>query len=264
MIINGGSRSNARFFMKHLANGEENERVTLVEMRNLASQTIAGAFCEMEAIAMGTMCKNYFYHANINPNPKMGETISEAQWKRAADLLEENLGLTGHARFIVEHEKKHRVHRHAIWLRIDVWRMRAVEMTDDYEKHQATSRQLESEFGLAHSKSVLGPEKDKGHRPTRHPKAWETFRGHLTGIDPQAMTEYVSSLYEASKDGPAFARALREHGYHLVRGDHIDFCIMDSAGDLHSLHRRLPNVNAAELKKFMEHVHPDSWLPLQK
>ena len=88
MIINGGSRSNAQFFEQHLSNGEENERVTLCEMRNLASDTIAGGFMEMRAIAMGTICKNYFYHANINPNPPAGETLSEAQWTRAVGVLE--------------------------------------------------------------------------------------------------------------------------------------------------------------------------------
>lgn len=256
MIINGGSRSNARFFAKHLTNGEENERVTLCEVRNLAAETVAGGFQEMEAIAMGTMCKNYFYHANINPGE--GEPLTEAQWTRAADLLEENLGLKDHARFIVEHRKKGRVHRHAIWLRIDVWRMRAVEMTDDYEKHQATSRALEREFGHKAGRSVLGPEKRKGERPTRRPKAWETFRGHLTGIDPRAMTQYVTSLFHASRDGPAFARALRDHGYQIVKGDRRDFCLVDGAGQLHSLHRRLPNVSAAELTKFMAGVRPEA------
>jgi phosphoheptose isomerase len=58
MIINGGSRCNAQFFAKHLTNGEENERVTLCEIRNLAAQTVAEAFREMEAIAMGTRCRN--------------------------------------------------------------------------------------------------------------------------------------------------------------------------------------------------------------
>src|SRR5579863_8562363 len=157
MIINGGSRSNAQFFAKHLTNADENERVTLVEIRNLAALSIAEAFREMEAIAMGTQCTNYFYHANINP--LSNETLTQQQWSRAIDVLEENLWLTGHARFIVEHEKKGRVHRHVVWLRIDVNRMRAVEMTDDYEKHQAIARQLEREFGLAQGKSVLGPQK---------------------------------------------------------------------------------------------------------
>jgi relaxase-like protein len=251
MIINGGSRSNAQFFAKHLVNAEENERVTLCEIRNFAAVSIGEAFREMEAIAMGTQCRNYFYHANINPLSE--ETLTPAQWTRAVDLLEEKLGLIGHARFIVQHEKKGRVHRHAVWLRVDVGRMRAVEMTDDYERHQATARQLEREFGLSQGKSVLGAlQMSKGERPARRPKPWETFRGHKSGIDPRAMAEQVTALYRGSEDAKAFAEALKEHGYGLVKGDRRDFCIVDGAGHLHSLARRLKGVPADALAEFMK------------
>jgi hypothetical protein len=255
MIINGGSRRNGRFFAKHLINAEENERVTLCEIRNLAAETIGGAFLEMEAIAIGTRCENYFYHANLNP--LSGETLTPAQWNRAVDLLEENLGLAGHARFIVEHQKKGRVHRHAVWLRIDVGRMRAVEMTDNYQKHEATARQLEREFGLSEGKSVLGPQKLTGQRPARRPQSWETFRGHKSGIDPRAMTEHVTALYESSQDGEAFAHALKESGLNLVKGDRRNFCIVDGAGHKHSLARRLKGVSAHALAQFMRGVHAE-------
>jgi len=255
MIINGGSRRNAQFFAKHLANAEENERVTLCEIRNLAAVNIAEAFREMEAIAMGTRCENYFYHANINPLSK--ETLTQQQWNRAVDLLEEKLCLTGHARFIVEHQKKGRVHRHAVWLRIDVNRMRAVEMTDDYERHQATARQLEQEFGLSQGKSVLGSEKLKGERPARRPKPWETFRGHKSGLDPHLMTKSITSLYRSSRDGKEFASRLQEYGYRLVTGDRRDFCIVDPAGHKHSLARRLKDVPANALAEFMKDIRTD-------
>jgi hypothetical protein len=250
MIINGGSRRNARFFAKHLANAEENERVTLCEIRNLASVSIAEAFQEMEAIAMGTRCTNYFYHANINPLST--ETLTPERWHRAIDVLEEKLCLIRHARFVVEHEKKGRVHRHVVWLRIDVNRMRAVEMTDDYEKHQATARQLEREFGLAQGLSVLGPQNQKGKRPARRPKSWETFRGNESGLDPHLMTQAITALYHGSKDAKEFASRLQEYGYQLVKGDRRDFCIVDTAGHKHSFARRLKDVPANVLSEFMK------------
>lgn len=255
MIINGGSRRNAQFFAKHLANAEENERVTLCEIRNLAAVSIAEAFREMEAIAMGTQCTNYFYHANINPLSK--EALTPEQWARAVDLLEENLRLRSHARFIVEHQKKSRVHRHVVWLRIDVSRMRAVEMTDDYEKHQATARRLEQEFGLAQGKSVLGPHKLKGERPARRPKSWETFRGQRSGIDPHLMTKAITSLYRSAKSGAEFAVRLQEYGYRLVKGDRRDFCIVDPACDKHSLARRLKDIPASTLAEFMKDIRAE-------
>lgn len=250
MIINGGSRCNARFFAKHLTNGDQNERVTLCEIRNLAAPSVAGAFQEMEAIALGTQCKNYFYHANINPLDS--EHLNPEQWNRAVDLLEASLGLAHHARFIVEHAKKGRVHRHVIWLRIDVRTMRAVKMTDDYEKHQATSRQLEREFDLQRGRSVLGPRKVKNGRPARRPEAWESFRGQQSGIDPNVMRTHVTAAYQSSATAEDFARALKKHGYQLVNGDRRNFCIVDPAGHKHSLARRLNAVPADVLAEFMK------------
>jgi hypothetical protein len=172
-------------------------------------------------------------------------------------LLEENLGLNGHARFIVEHQKKGRVHRHAVWLRIDVSRMRAVEMTEDYERHQATARQLEREFGLAPGKTVLGPSRSKGARPARRPKPWETFRSHRSGLDPYLMTNAITSLYRSARDGTEFASRLQEYGYGLVRGDRRDFCIVDPAGHKHSLARRLKDVPADTLAEFMKDIRTE-------
>jgi hypothetical protein len=249
MIINGGSRRNGAFFKKHLTNAEFNERVTLCEMRNLAATNIADAFREMEAVAMGTLCRNYFYHANINPTE--GEELSAEQWQIAVDTLERYLGLEGHARFVVEHRKKGRTHRHVIWSRIDARSMRAAVMADDYAKHQAAARELEKAFGLTCVESVLGPNRPYGSRPSRRPAAWETFRGQTSGIDPFAMKQALTRLYRECGSAAEFAERLSEGGLTLVKGNRADFCIRDSAGHLHSLTRRIDCVKAADLRSFL-------------
>jgi Relaxase/Mobilisation nuclease domain len=250
MIINGGSRRNARFFAQHLSKAEEHEHVTLCEIRNLAARGIADALREMEAIAIGSQCENFFYHANINP--LHSEELTAEQWRTTANTLEKNLGLSGHARFIVEHRKKGRTHRHVIWLRIDVSTMRAVRMTDDYEKHQATARQMETEFGLRAVPSVLGTARPDGSRPSRRARPWETFRGHSSGIDPYAMKKEITALYLESIDASAFAARLAASGYGLVRGNRHGFCVVDKAGHLHSLPRRIHGTDAATLAAFLE------------
>jgi hypothetical protein len=117
VIIKGGSRENRSFFAWHLMRRDENERVTVAEMRGLGAQDVRDALREMEFIASGTECENYFYHASMNPD--VGEVLTPQQWQQAADMLERKLGLDGQARFIVEHEKEGRIHRHVIWSRID-------------------------------------------------------------------------------------------------------------------------------------------------
>jgi hypothetical protein len=257
MIINGGSRRDARFFAKHLSKAEENERVTLCEIRGLAALSITDALREMEAIALGSQCVNFFYHANINP--LQDEELTAQQWRITVDRLEANLGLNGHARFIVEHRKKGRTHRHVIWLRIDARTMRTVKMTDDYEKHQATARELEKGFGLRSVPSVLGTDRKDGPRPSRRARAWETFRGHSSGVDPQAMKKEITTLYRESIDVAAFAARLAASGYGLMSGSRQGFCVVDKAGHLHSLPRRIDGADAATLASFLENAvssHP--------
>jgi hypothetical protein len=78
------------------------------------------------------------------------------------------------------------------------------------------------------------------------------------------MTEHVTALYRASANAEAFMRALAEHGYKLARGDRRDFCILDNAGHVHSLARRIDAISAGRLAKFMESIEPASLPTLEQ
>jgi hypothetical protein len=255
MIISGGSRCNWRFFARHLTNERDNGYVRVAEVRGLTSDTVLEALREMDAIASGTRCKNGFYHANINP--RYGEHLTEEQWVEAADALERNLGLTGHARFAVEHEKDGRVHRHIIWSRVDPDTMTVVSDSFTARDHERTSRELEAAFGLEPVESILVKDRDK-ERPERGPENWETFRGKTSGIDPKQVTEEVTALWNAADSGSAFAAALAEHGYILCKGDRRDFCIIDAAGNEHSLARRIEGQKTKDIRARMTDVDRDA------
>ena len=255
MIINGGCRCNGAFFSKHFMNGEKNLYVKVTDMRGLASKNIGSAFREMKAVADGTRCKNFFYHANINP--REDEKLTAEQWDKAVDTLEKRLGLEGQARFIIEHEKKGRVHRHIIWSRIDIDKMRAIPNDDDFEKHQAVARQLEKEFGLSHIPSVLGEDIEKGKRPERRPETWEVFRGERNGISVFDIKKEVTELWNSFDKAEDFTTALKGKGYLLARGDSRNFCIVDRNGDVHSLARRIEGVKAADVREKLEGINLD-------
>jgi hypothetical protein len=70
------------------------------------------------------------------------------------------------------------------------------------------------------------------------------------------MKQAITKLYRASKSGAEFVALLAEQGYKLIRGDRADFCIMDAAGHLHSLARRIDGITAATLRVFMKDVAP--------
>lgn len=251
MIINGGSRSNGGFFATHLMRADHNEAVHVVEIRGLGAETVPDAFREMKAIASGTRCKNYFYHADINT--RADEVLTSQQWEQAADTLEGALHLTGQPRVIVEHEKEGRIHRHIVWSRIDADSMTAISDSLTYPKHEKAARALEQAFGHQAVPSVLVKDRET-ERPERTPKDWESFRAQESGIDPKAMKAELTELWLHSDSGPAFAAALAERGYILARGDRRDFCVVDPAADEHSLARRISGVKAAEIRLRMAEV----------
>lgn len=255
MIINGGSRSNGGWFAQHLLNTKDNDRVEVMDIRGLAADQVGAAFQEMQAVASGTKCTNYFYHANLNPRDT--EHLTAAEWVLAVERLESNLGLAGQARVVVEHEKKGRVHRHVIWSRIDVERMKAIRMDDDYAIHQRTARELEQAFDLERGRSVLGVERD-GPRPARRPQSWEMFRGQQSGMDPNQIRADMTRLWGSTTHGATFATALEAEGYLLAKGARRDFCVIDPAGDAHSLARRLSGVKAAAVRDRLADLDRDA------
>lgn len=251
MIINGNSRSNGVWFSKHLTRTDENERVTVCGFNNLVAENVHDAFREMKAASMGTRCDNYFFHVNMNPEAH--EHLTPEQWEKAINQLEKNLGLEGQARFVVEHEKHGRTHRHIIWSRIDVENQRAISDSLTAKICHETARGLEREFGLNRTQGVYEQDHD-GARAWRRMQSYENFRGQQSGIDPAKMKEQVTDIYRRSDNGQAFAKGLEEEGYRLLKGDRRDFCIMDKAGHVHSLARRIEGVKVAELREFMKDV----------
>lgn len=257
MIINGGSRSNGAFFAKHLMRADQNERVTVTEMRGFGyAEDVPEAFQEMREISTGTRIKNFFYHANINTRPD--EVLTPEQWAQAVDTLESQLHLEGQPRFIVEHDKEGRIHRHVVWSRIDTDSMTAVSDSHNYRAHELASREIEQAFDLEPVASTLTRDKETTERAERRPSDWESFRAAESKIDPQAMKAELSTLWQQSDSGTAFAAALEERGYILAKGDRRDYCVIDPTGDEHSLARRISGVKAAEIRSRMEDIDRDS------
>jgi Relaxase/Mobilisation nuclease domain len=256
VIISGRSRSNWRFFATHLTRADTNERVAITEMRGVLSDNVLDAFREMHAVAGGTNCKNFFYHANLNP--RADEQLSPEQWHEAVDLLERHLELKGHARFVVQHEKNGRTHEHVIWLRIDPDTMTAVSDSHNYRRHELAAREIEQAFGLAPVESALTRDKGTEARGERGPENWETFRGFESGIDPRLVKAEITALWQSADSGLAFKAALEEQGYILAKGDRRDFCVIDRTGDEHSLARRISGAKAAEIRARMGDIDRDA------
>jgi hypothetical protein len=254
MIIKGKSRAGPRQLAAHLGNAEKNERVSLIEARGTVARDLRGALVEMDAYAAGTRCQRSLYHAAISPEPP--HRLTPEQRSEAVEALEAKLGLDGHARVVVMHEKLGRQHIHVVWTRIDLSRMRSVSDSHNYRKHEEVARDLERRFG--HDR-VQGAhhERDGVKRPDRTPSRAELQQQERTGITGKQVKAEVTAAFRAS-DGPeAFRAGLEQAGYLLATGDRRDYVLIDRKGGVHSLARRIDGMKAADLREFMAPLNPE-------
>jgi hypothetical protein len=213
VLIKGKSISCSQRSRDHYLRGPENEKITVLDVVGFATKNADEALSMIELSAKGTRCKKPLYSAKINPEP--GRDWSRHEVDRAVNLLEANLGLTGHARVVIEHLKKGRTHYHVLWNRFPPDGGPAVRMSNDYAVHQKTQRQIEKEFGLK-------PMMAKG----RDFKDWEVKWAKRYGYDIFKLREQITKDFNGAKSGQAFMAALKTKGIILCRGDKSQFVII--------------------------------------
>lgn len=249
MIVNGSSNRSISYWSKHL-DSKENDRAELMEIRGLGAENLRDGLLEMQQDAKHTRLENFFYQANFNPTHD--ETLSEEQWQRAFEIFEQHRGIPeGTARIVYEHEKDGRTHRHVIWSRVDTETGKAWPDRWDAKVCHEASREISLELGLHRSISPYDKDRE-GPRPERAPESWEMFRGLKSKLDPREIKAEVTSIFRESRNAADFVEGLAQHGYQLAQGDRRDYVILDSAGEVHSLGRRLDGVKAKELREFMK------------
>ncbi|MFQ3896795.1 relaxase/mobilization nuclease domain-containing protein [Sphingobium sp. R-7] len=106
MILKGSQRSGAKPLAVHLLNERDNDHVTVFELRGFVASDLLGAFREAEAISKGTRCTQYLFSLSLNP--PIGASVSEEQFRQAAEEAEQRLGLKGQPRAIVFHDEDQR------------------------------------------------------------------------------------------------------------------------------------------------------------
>ncbi|MDE2133320.1 MAG: relaxase/mobilization nuclease domain-containing protein [Alphaproteobacteria bacterium] len=249
MIIKGKSRAGPSALAAHLGNAEKNERIALLETKGTVAQDLRGALIEMDAYASGTRCEKSLYHAAISPEPP--HRLSQEQRAEAVNALEEKLGLNGHARVVVMHEKLGRQHLHVVWSRIDLDQMKSVSDSHNYRKHEEVSRDLERRFGHEKIRGALA-ERDGAGRPRRTPSRAELRQEERTGIKGDEVRATLTAAFKKSRDAEHFKRQIEEQNLVLAKGDRRDFVVVDRAGGIHSLARRIDGIRAADLREFMD------------
>ena len=233
MILVGNQRGGGSDLARHLMK-DENERVVVHEIRGFASNELHSAFQESFAVSRGTRCKQHLYSLSLNPPQEADAT--PALLVDAVNRAEERLGLTGQPRAIVFHEKRGmdgtiRRHAHAVWCRIDIDQMRAVQMSYDRPKLKSLARELYIEHGWTMPRGFVN---SKETNPRNYSLA-EWQQAKRAEKNPAKLKGLFQDCWAISDSQVSFANALKENGYILARGDRRGVVAVDHKGEAYSI-----------------------------
>ncbi|MFK5948421.1 MAG: relaxase/mobilization nuclease domain-containing protein [Methylococcales bacterium] len=247
MIFDSNVRRTPKPLAKHLKSGE-NEKVTITGNRGiLESLNVDGAFAEMAAIGEASRTSRYLYHVSASP----GQSLDKKQWEKTWALYEKVQGLQEQNYIEVEHEKKGRVHRHRVYLRVDPFSGKSVQLSYTKIKNERIARELEYEFRHPiltgrHTKSVIrylskekgndalinilekSLQKEKPVAQMNHAERQMTRRGMGVG-------DHKRHIYDAwceHEQGKSFEEELQKRGLFLAMGDKAVMAVSFEGVDL--------------------------------
>lgn len=233
MILKGNQRGSGQNLAAHLLKMEDNEHVSLHELRGFASDNLHGAFKEIEAVSLGTRCRNYLFSLSLSP-PEDAK-VPASVFEETIERIENRLGLEGQPRAIIFHEKNSRRHAHCVWSRIDADTMTARTLPFFKQKLMGVARDLYLDHGWTMPR---GLENAAERNPTNFSLA-EWQQAKRQGIDPRWLKQALQDCWKRSDTLGAFEHALQDRGFFLAKGDKRGFVVLDHAGEVWSLPRML-------------------------
>src|SRR3954471_7699020 len=251
MVVKGNLHADGQKLAAYLITGKKGERAELIELRGFASSDIRDAFIDVHIqAAEATQCEKPFFHSYVRL-PEDEELFRE-QWKHAADRIEKQLGFDGQGRAIAfHHQPGGNTHMHIAWSRIDLEQHRARDPGLYKNKLKEIARELECELGLTR----ISSERPAGHK-TRAPGRKEFEQARRLGTGIAGIREAIRACWDSAKNGRSFMAALAAHGLVLARGERRDFVIIDHAGGLHALSKRITGATAAQIRARLADLDP--------
>jgi hypothetical protein len=231
MILKGSQRAGAKQLANHLLRTDENDHVTLHDIRGFVSNDLTKALIEAYAISRGTRCKQFLYSLSLNPPSDV--SVAVPVFEKAIAEAEKRLGLEGLPRVIVFHEKKGRRHAHCVWSRIDPKTMKAVNIAYPKLKLQDISKQLYLEHGWQMPRGFV---KSEERNPLNFSQA-EWQQALRIKRDPKQLKQMFQECWAISDSLNAFKNALESRGYYLAKGDRRGHVAVDWRGEIFAISR---------------------------
>ncbi|XWN29331.1 MAG: relaxase/mobilization nuclease domain-containing protein [Devosia sp.] len=241
MIVKGNQRGGATALARHLLNREDNDHVTVQELRGFASGTLSSAMQEALAISKGTQCRKFLFSVSLNPPENANVTAKDLA--AAADKVEERLGLSDQPRALVIHEKEGRRHGHAVWSRINAETMTAIKLDFYKFRLKDVSKELFREHGWRMPEGL----KELGERDPSTFTREEWQQAKRVRQDAAKLKGMFRECWETSDNAASLGQALSERGFVLARGDRRAAVAVDYRGEVYAL-ARWSGVKTKEVK----------------
>lgn len=242
MILKASQRGGGQDLAAHLMKMDDNEHLSVHELRGFASDTLHGSFREAEAISKGTKCRQYLFSLSLSP--PADARVSVDDFEAAIERIEKRLDLEGQPRAIVFHEKEGRRHAHCVWSRIDAETMTARQMSFFKTKLTGISRDLYLEHGWTMPQGLL----DASMRDPTNFTLAEWQQAKRQGVDPRLIKQVGQACWKGADTFKAFTGAMQSHGLHLAAGDRRGIVVVDYQGEVYALARVL-NCKARDIEK---------------
>lgn len=241
MIAKGTPHNNGAKLAAYLTTGKENEVASLWQLRGFASDDIREAFRSVHVMAEATHAEQPFFHVQVRMPD--GETLTREQWEHVADRIEAKLRLTDQPRAIAFHRMQDtgHEHMHIAWSRIDDETMTARALPFYKLRLKEVSRELEIELGLTRVTN-------ERRGPAMAPRRNEQEQARRLGTDIHKIRGLIRDCWDRSDTGRAFAAALTDNGLTLAKGERRDYIVIDAAGGMHALGKRILGHSAAEVR----------------
>jgi hypothetical protein len=236
-------RNGAKLAAYMMSGGKHGKRLDRVELRGFGpyADDIFKAFRSLHVMADASEIENPLFHVQVRLPDH--EQITQEQWERTADRIQKRLGLTGQARAVVYHilDVTGDRHMHLAFSLIDEETLKAKQLPFFKLRLKALSRELEEEFDITRVKNYReGPIQYAA-------KKNEQQQAQRLGTNKDELRNTIRACWDQSDCGRSFESALAHEGMILAQGDRRGLVVVDHAGGVHAVGKRILDVNKSQM-----------------
>lgn len=267
MIVKGSPRKDGHALALYFMNSEEGAR--LIFSSDPMGDTVT-AMTEWDEIGRLTQGEKPLYHMQLCPDAKY--PITDAQWKRMAEITLEEIGASGHDYELYFHPgvkengEPDKPHAHLGVCRTNRDTLKMFDLSYNYAAHERASLRIAREMNMeiVPGKHAKRDRKKQPEFPRSEASQADHQQAERTALTVEQRKEQVTALRAAADNAQAFKAALADAGYVLAKGDKRGLVLVDQEGEVYSLSKQVQDIKGKEFKAFMAPLDPEKLPSVQE